>query len=94
MSETKHTPGEWKIEEGALTLIRHKDESDYAICTVHKQRDDEGLFNNEHLANAKLIAAAPDMLEALIKIRDFDDDTSEYDDPGAIAIEAIKKATA
>ena len=62
MSETKHTPGPWKIQE-AFNRIETEQE---IICTV----DGWELRNGK--ANARLIAAAPGLLDALEKIRNLE----------------------
>ena len=58
-----HTPGEWEALEGALSdehiLILS---GDYAIAKVYAEEEGMEAVNR---ANARLIAAAPDMLEAL-----------------------------
>ena len=62
--------------------------SDCDICSI-----DSGGISAEQLANARLIAAAPELLEVLMKIMDFKD--SEYV-PNTMfdrAAEAIRKAT-
>lgn len=51
---TKHTPGPWHVAANASAIVRDSADRDIA-----KTLDD----NRE--ANARLIAAAPDMLEAL-----------------------------
>ena len=51
-----HTKGPWKAK-----IHRIVDVDDNVICTV------EGIFTNRD--NAKLIASAPDLLEALIDAR-------------------------
>ena len=63
----QHTPGPWKIKEfkgGALRIIS----DDTHICTVHHTVPRDSL-NEEELrrreANARLIAAAPKMIESL-----------------------------
>ena len=65
MSEAKHTPGPW-LADGA---------------SVYEERDDFSVICNfwssslpEWEANARLIAAAPDLLEALEQL------VIEYDD--------------
>lgn len=70
MSESKHTPGPWVVDEStdgrSKGFIRHQTEEGHsvAICRVtgtywsHEQRE----------ANRRLIAAAPELLEALEEI--------------------------
>ena len=59
-TETKHTPGPWKVNDktlsGAYQISDNKSGS-LRICTVTNAPNDE--------ANARLIAAAPDMLNAM-----------------------------
>lgn len=60
-TKTKHTPGEWKIFESASRYIIENEEGTgfvdvWIIGNVTKE---------EALANAKLIAAAQDLLNAL-----------------------------
>ena len=71
---TQHTPGPWAISKpiGGNVYIEKGNR-----LIGHIYRD-----NRE--ANARLIAAAPDLLAALVAI-DWDD--SECDDPKACAIE-------
>jgi hypothetical protein len=72
MTETKHTPGPWEIFspdagpdyhpgiealEGSFSIVVYGDEDD--VTGV------QGRTRPEALANAHLIAAAPDLLEAL-----------------------------
>lgn len=58
---TKHTEGEWKVVNG-LTIVNH--EGDEIAKVKH--------YNSEYLptsnADAKLIAAAPDLLKALERV--------------------------
>ncbi len=95
MTEVKHTPGPWKINEtdysNAYGIECEVNGIQHTVCTdqfcypnFKKDRDPEKL------ANAKLIAAAPELLEALqdiIKISDRKHDAWDK------AKEAIKKAT-
>lgn len=68
MTELKHTPGPWQIksEYEPLTIIGNVDGPDDGqyhytpICEV-----EETLFHDENAANARLIAAAPELLAAL-----------------------------
>lgn len=59
---SKHTPGPWIIAEHGtkLTATHPLRKHQYDIVTVHY-----AFERGQHEANAKLIAAAPDMAEAL-----------------------------
>lgn len=71
-AQTKHTPGAWIIRQGKLNPIIENAQG-HQICIVN------GVFANEE-ANAKLIAAAPDMAEALKGVlRVADRKTVEFD---------------
>lgn len=67
---SKHTPGPWKVfDYGEYPGIDSCTEPRRAIV-VYSDDDDEpcgvcGETKEERIANARLIAAAPDMLEAL-----------------------------
>jgi hypothetical protein len=77
MSAAKHTPGPWEVEDitsqGAMVYRRIKTSKDEPVGSVSayklsKKRDAEAE------ANARLIAAAPELLEALeMMIADFGD---------------------
>ncbi len=60
---TNHTPGPWKAQ-GDLVIAEASLEGNDIICELY---DDRGAATNkeERDFNAYLIAAAPDMLEAL-----------------------------
>lgn len=65
MENTKFTPGPWKLlPYGACNV---KSESGRSICTtsVYTTNTDNGEHISENEANAKLIAATPELLEAL-----------------------------
>jgi hypothetical protein len=90
MKELKHTKGEWtasNVDEG---------EQMWSIRTDEKQPDSDnticGIWDNSPTAeaNAKLIAAAPDLLEALIEVVRISDRKHDAWDK---AKAAIKKAT-
>ena len=81
---TTHSPGPWIVEAelGQIAGYIHNDQGDdtgRAICDLRpgsrvkhndKRRTDSFVFNETDLANARLIAAAPDMLRTLELIRD------------------------
>lgn len=68
MSKTKHTPGPWKVGEEnefeAYEFVSITTESGVQIGDVSS----DGCVDDETHANARLIAAAPDMLAALKQI--------------------------
>ena len=61
--DNSHTPGPWRVqigdEPGEWDVTTDEDEP-WFICTCH-----DGIDGNPQRANAKLIAAAPDLLAAL-----------------------------
>ena len=65
--ETKHTPGQWKVSRDGH-LVQTVDESNkrggLVICDVF------GMCADNREANARLIAAEPDLLAALIELLD------------------------
>lgn len=94
--KTQHTSGEWKITpfENRGYLILCNNEPLAHVKHIHEDVEDK--------ANAKLIAAAPELLEALKEISKgegrYDMDklihaSNTIEDMKNIAKEAIKKAT-
>jgi hypothetical protein len=57
---TKHTPGPWNYAHGSTDLLTHDGDDVAYVDTAIPNRS-----KSEQLANARLIAAAPDLLEAL-----------------------------
>lgn len=57
MSENKHTPGKWSIENNDLHINIISDRQMQRIAHVYRWSD------NQYDANAKLIASAPELLE-------------------------------
>lgn len=104
MSEAKHTPGPWRIEHGMIKgasdvhtngRLRNAlgiSSASYSdiVCDIHGDID----LAAAPLANARLIAAAPELLEALknivSEIRAYS--SPECDDEGAIGAEELKAA--
>lgn len=69
---TKHTPGPWAVEDPMgfeLSIVEAgKPPHEWrfiASCALPKGDDDQDFTAREVHANAKLVAAAPEMLEAL-----------------------------
>ena len=63
---TKHTPGPWTIVPygDGDSLVIHADQSEWRICFMATPGASPGAMGRIE-ANARLIAAAPEMLEAL-----------------------------
>lgn len=61
---TKHTPAPWTVNPKAKTNIRHGNLTIANCSSTH-----DGSREEEEIANAKLIAAAPELLEALQQVR-------------------------
>lgn len=96
MSNTKHTPGPWafypKYEgEHAVAVVKDL----LAVAEVVGSQGSEGQISKETaIANAKLIAAAPEMLEALKEELSNREHTWDADDPKSSTYEAIKNLKA
>lgn len=61
MSESKHTAGPWTVEPGSNPLVLTVARNGYGSIATLDPNADTGAIR----ANAALIAAAPDMYEAL-----------------------------
>lgn len=61
---TKHTPGKWSVEETDDSFFVCPESGEYA-AVLDKRWACEDLSAEEIVANARLIAAAPEMLELL-----------------------------
>lgn len=64
MSESKYTPGPWVLDE--QTEISNPSRTNLSICSMSSVDMNDGrfIFGTSSMANAKLITAAPDLLEA------------------------------
>jgi hypothetical protein len=89
MSIAKHTPGPW---EARTFLVRGGVRMSDTICHVGSSTSLPPNRSHETEANARLIAAAPDMLAALKAM--VLNDTHTYRDCHKAALAAIARATA
>lgn len=86
--ETKHTKGEWTATQTSIS------DSNGVIATAYVNTVKRYIGKQEAEANAKLIAAAPDLLEALLAIRNYSNAFNECPPKMKDCINnAIKKAT-
>ena len=69
----KFTPGPWRVEEGTFLVWADSDAREFDIPIVRCKREyrhwGRRMPDEEHEANVRLIAAAPDMYEALEEAR-------------------------
>lgn len=94
---SKHTPGPWEAHNGEVTTRQENGRSYRRIAAVQ----DYGIGSLVEVdeANARLIAAAPDLLEALKDLSDWGRtytsplDANSPHDLLIAAINAITKAT-
>jgi hypothetical protein len=91
--ETKHTPGPWLVTKdrwGALCVNNHDAfASEFPVAAVN------GAGDEEKAANARLIAAAPDLIAALtFMLADYEEayGGDEKDEP--VAMSAARAALA
>lgn len=90
MTQATHTPGPWKYDP-KTGLVAHDEYDEIgfsAVATIHQPYE----ATPERQANARLIAALPDLLEALESI--VDDTWSNTAEMRKLARAAIAKATA
>lgn len=94
-TETKFTKEKLFYTKNAGSIVVHKKNKD-AVCDIWYSEENE----EEAEANAKLIAAAPELLEALIEINSLIADASNIENGkvnigklAKISITAIKKST-
>ena len=93
MTQFKGTPGPWRVSEkrGDLIDIRHENNEPGAMSLNLAQVVARQSWLKEAEANARLIAAAPELLEALQMIMNGDFYMPKESADAALA--AINKAT-
>ncbi len=93
----KHTPGPWVWKTDTRSYGAHYRDLAGLDANVMNYYDYEGLhFEGDHEtvdANARLIAAAPDLLEALNAVVAFIEGQPNAFEPFCLVREAIGKAT-
>ena len=93
MSETKYTPGPWRTsDEFNHESVVGPDRRMVADCAVLPVAGGDGLEANR--SNARLIAAAPDMAEALKACIDALRNLGAHQSPNMIGAAALTEARA
>lgn len=75
---TKHTPGPWAVKDSKLSISVHSEDSDYSVCSLSVAAE-YARSPSVARANARLIAEAPAMLEALRNLAGHFPDLAEVD---------------
>lgn len=91
-----HTPGPWRFDQEEMKIKGTDDVNFYTVIANVSPKMDYSRGMTTQCANAKLIAAAPEMLEALIILESGlrkDIDMYSIEEKLSIAQKAIKKAT-
>lgn len=97
--DRKHTKGEWFANNCTVTIPNRRNNDVIARCFCENTEDQVTQDILEMQANAKLIAAAPEILEALIMVKEtmfncnYEDMTQLYKDKYDKINKAINKAT-
>ena len=95
--EKKFTKGNWNVSDDTSECYLVKSDDGGLIAFVYDgDIDEEAIHMDVVEANAKLIAAAPELLEALIKMCDFHEKNATWDKGNNgyyKAKQIIKKAT-
>ena len=92
MKEFEFTKGEWRLDENINCTVIHSNEYSFAEVYYNEGADNEqGDYEKEYYANAKLIAAAPNLLYALIELVEIVDNLPE-DKSILTALDNAKKA--
>lgn len=90
MSDSRHTPGPWKLGRGNAITAKWRDGEQVQVCAMFATQftgaTKESRAANDRMSaetedNARLIAAAPELLEALKKCRGFLLECSDEDTP-------------
>lgn len=83
-----HTPGPWtQGKKYPAIILSNNENGNRFVATTCRNSDDEYQPTEKELANARLIAAAPDLLEVLKEIVEtLDDDCSEGFSKARVAI--------
>ena len=89
----QHTPGPWQVNYEDSTQVCDADGKNRGCARIAHCRAAPGYTVAERRANARLIAAAPDMLAALVMLTGKYGITFQDAALRSFAVDAIRKAT-
>jgi hypothetical protein len=91
MKDLKHTPGPWSLGTENSNSIEIESALGEKTCEIIADND----LEETHYADAKLISAAPELLQALIDLEEANPTDGKWNYQAAMlkAREVIKKAT-
>jgi hypothetical protein len=95
-TQTKHTPGPWAVMDNTAEPFGQllvESERDGAVALCYTVERDETAAPLECIENARLIAAAPDLLAALQDLLSAIEETYDNRHEIRAAQDAIAKAT-
>lgn len=90
MSEMKHTPGPWFIREGRNSIYCSRNGLTYTLAIV----EDGSVLRDSCEANKRLIAAAPELLEACVLALKYvchESKDIQHDEHGNIVINPARR---
>lgn len=95
MTNAQHTPGPWTVEKRTdmeIAINQYEGRYQHTVCEIHHARSDD--LTARAYADADLIAAAPELLEALeLAYQALSEEKGFYQSTTAIKIRsAIAKA--
>lgn len=91
---TKHTPGPWRIGDAGLTIFGPKTDHPAPVSIVELPGPTPRVSASERRANARLIAKAPELLAALVRLTAWADVAGCDREPGSVLDSNIKAARA
>lgn len=80
MSEPSHTPGPWETGGVITRVVVWPNGWNAPLCIADCHAKNAPKTEAERVANARLIAAAPDLLAALNQVLDASEDNGDMDD--------------
>lgn len=79
--ETKYTPGPWTTYRHSETTVCSASGRTVAACGGYQDNFSDGGYHRENITNARLIAAAPELVEALREVIGWHDDADNLHKP-------------